>query len=68
MRELLDINTHVVTFGNIHSFMDEQLSTLFFYNSIKCILLFLLILKEDYKSKPDYKEDLEEIFKLWQIL
>ena len=24
-------------------------------------------IKEDYKTKPDYKEDLEEIFELWQI-
>ncbi len=68
LKYLLDIDTDIVRYGNIHSFMKKPLSTIFLYNSLKSILMFLIIIKEDREKIPKrYYEYLKEIIELWQI-
>ncbi len=67
INDLLDINTNIVRFGNIHAFMEKNFSTMFLFTSIKCILKSLIIIKETYKTNPEYNKYLDKISKRWQI-
>ena len=65
--EILDIKTGILNFRNIYLSKKKELDHKFLYYSIKCILRFLLIMKDDYKENPDYLKELNNIFYLWQI-
>ena len=67
IKSILDNNSNPVIFGSIHAFMKEPLNHLFFYSSIKCILTSLIIIKEQFKTNPNYNNYLDEIFKRWKI-
>lgn len=68
INNLLDINAHIVTFGNIHAFMkDKEMNTMFLFTLIKSILKSLIIIKDAYQKNPDYNKYLKRISRRWRI-
>ena len=68
VNNLLDINSHIVTFGNIHAFMEnKEMNTRFLFTLIKSILKSLIIIKNAYKDKPNYNKYIKRISKRWRI-
>ena len=67
MDYILNVDAHIVGFGNIVAFKDVKLSTEFLFSSIKSILTSLIIIKEHYKIKPEYDKYLKHISRRWKI-
>ena len=64
---MLNMNANIVGFGNIVAFKDIKLNTKFLFSSIKSILTSLIIIKEQFNTKPEYDKYLKHISRRWRI-